>query len=156
MIPVAAFEPRDPDFERRVRESFVRQRFMATIGAELHAVRPGYCEIHVPYRKELTQQHEFFHAGVIGTVADTCGGYAAYTLMDASDSVLSVEYKLNLLSPGVGELLIGRGRVVKAGRTLTPCVTDLFVVSGGEEKLCATSLMTMIRLPGRADAPEAT
>ena len=88
-------EPVDPNYERRVRESFARQAFMGFIGAELTDVAPGRCTIEISHRVDLTQQHGFFHAGVVGSIADSAGGYAAYTLMPAESSVLSVEYKLN-------------------------------------------------------------
>jgi uncharacterized protein (TIGR00369 family) len=145
------FSPLDPNYERKVRESFLRQRFMKFIGAKLIELRPGYCEIHLPYKKDLSQQHGFFHAGVIGTIADNSGGYAAYSLMAADSSIFTVEYKLNLIAPGDGDLLIGRGQVIKYGRTLTVCRTEVFVVKDGAEKLCATSLMTLMTMVGKAD-----
>ncbi len=148
-----SFEPLDPNYEKKVRESFLRQRFMKFIGAKLVEVKPGYCEIHVPYRDELSQQHGFFHAGVIGTIADNTGGYAAYSLMGAESSILTVEYKLNLVAPGDGDLLIGRARVVKPGRTLTVCKSEVFVVKNRTEKLCGTSLMTLMAMTGKADEP---
>ncbi len=147
-------QPLDPNYESKVRESFARQQFMAYIGAVLFAVRPGYCEIHLPYKKDLSQQHGFFHGGVVGTIADNCGGYAAFSLMDADSSILTVEYKLNLTAPADGDTLIGRAQVTKPGRTLTVCNSDVYVVKKGIEKLCATCLMTLMAMPGMADKPE--
>src|SRR6202030_2436872 len=98
----------DPGFERRVRESFLRQGLMQHLRAELAALRAGECEIRVPFRKELTQQHGYFHAGVTAAIADSACGYSAFTLMPADCSVLTVEYKINLLAPADGELLIAR------------------------------------------------
>jgi len=92
------FEPLDKNYVQKVRSSFQRQKFMEFIGARLAEVHPGYCEIHLPYKKELSQQHGFFHAGVIGTLADNSGGYAAFTLMPPRASILTVEYKLNILA----------------------------------------------------------
>jgi len=145
------YVPLDPQYEERIRASFARQAFMGFIGARLVEVLPGYCEIQVPYKRELTQQHGYFHAGVIGTLADNTGGYAAYTLMAADASVLTVEYKLNLLSPGEGELLIARGAVVKPGRTLTVCRSDVVVVKDGVEKLCAIGVVTLMQMAGKMD-----
>ncbi len=116
-----------PDYKKRIRDSFSRQCFMEFIGAKLGDIQPGYAEIHLPYKKELTQQHNFFHAGLIGTIADNAGGCAAFTLMPAESSILTVEYKLNLIAPGNGDLLIGRAQVIKPGRTLTICRSDVFV-----------------------------
>ncbi|MBU1342609.1 MAG: PaaI family thioesterase [Proteobacteria bacterium] len=146
-----AFQPLDPEFEQKVRSSFSRQMFMEFLHAELIKIEPGFCEIHVPYRKELTQQHGFFHAGVMGTIADNCGGYAAFSLMPKDASVLSVEYKLNLLAPGNGELLTGQGRVIKPGKNLTICSTEIFIHKNKVKKLCATSLMTLMTMHGKKD-----
>ena len=148
-----SFKPLDPNYEKKVRYSFSRQEFMNHIGAELVKLNPGYCEIHLKYKKVLTQQHGFFHAGIIGTIADNCGGYSAFSLMDAESSILTVEYKLNLLAPGDGEMLIGRGKVIKPGRTLTVCSIEVFVVKDGIEKQCATSLMTLMTMTGKSDKP---
>ncbi len=145
------YKPMDPDFKQKVESSFSRQMFMDFIDAKLVKIEPGFCEIHVPYKKELTQQHGFFHAGVIGTVADNCGGYAAFSLMPKDASVLSVEYKLNLLAPGSGDLLTGMGTVIKPGRNLTICSTEIYIINKGIKKLCATSLMTLMTMHKKED-----
>ena len=149
------FTPKDPEFEHRIRESFVRQKVMALIGAELTRVIPGRVEIELPFRDDLTQQHGFFHAGIVGTIADSAGGYAAYTLMPAGSSVLSVEYKINLLAPADGQRLVASGQVVRAGRTLTVCDLEVSVVKDGVRSLCARGMQTLIgldRAPRRAAA----
>lgn len=145
------FEPRDPDYAARVRGSFARQGFMLSLGAEMTCVEPGLCEIRLPFRESLSQQHGYFHAGALGAVADSAGGYAAYTLMDAGDSVLTVEYKLNLLAPGRGDLAIARARVVRPGRTLTVCQVDVFAVKDGAETHCAILQQTVMRMERRPD-----
>ena len=147
------FAPLDPNYEAKVRDSFTRQPFMEYIGAELVELKPGYCEIHLGYKKELTQQHGFFHAGIIGTLSDNAGGYAAFSLLPADSSILTVEFKLNLLNPGDGDQLISRAQVVRSGRTLTICHSEVSVVKEGVEKLCATALMTLMALLGKKDAP---
>lgn len=140
----------DLGFKKRVEQSFLQQGFMGFIGAELTEVNPGYCEIKLPYKEELSQHHGFFHAGVIGTLADNAGGFAALTLMPPGSSVLTVEYKLNLLAPGDGELLIAKGYVIKPGRTLTICRSEVQVLKRGAKTLCAVGLMTLIALPGKS------
>lgn len=149
------FEPRNPDFAARVADSFGRQSFMGHIGAELARVEPGICEIWLPYSEQVCQQHGYFHGGVIGTIADNAGGYAAFSLMDAESSILTVEFKLNLLAPGQGERLVARGQVLRSGRMLTVCRSDVYGVANGDESHCATGLVTLMRLPDRADAPAA-
>jgi len=145
------FEPRNPAYAERVQSSFDRQQIMALLGAKLTRLAPGECEIQLPFKPELTQQHGYFHGGIIGTIADSAGGYAGFTLMPEESSVLTVEYKMNLLAPGDGELLIARGRVLKAGRTLVISQVDAFVVKGGRETLCATLLQTLMTMRGRPD-----
>jgi len=134
-----------------VRESFARQGLMKHLGAELTALRSGECEIRVRHRGELTQQHGYFHGGVSASIADSASGYAAYTMMPANSSVLAVEYKINFLAPAKGNQLIARGRVLRSGRTLKICAADVFVVNGKQEILCATSLSTIMALPGHSD-----
>ena len=145
------FEPRNPDFAARVRDSFDRQPFMHHIGAELVAIAPGYCEIHLPYRRELTQQHGYIHGGAMATLADNAAGYAAFSLMGPEDSPLTVEYKLNIVRPGAGETLIARGQVIKPGRTLTVVNADVYAVQDGVESLCVTSIQTLMALAGKDD-----
>lgn len=142
------FEATDPGFERRVRESFARQTFMRQLGAEIVLVAPGRCDVRVPWKPELAQQDGYFHAGVLGAIADSAAGYAAYTLMEAADSVLSIEYKINLLRPADGEAVVARARVIRPGRTVTACAADVFVERDGSEVQCAAAQLTMFRVAG--------
>lgn len=145
------FQPSNPAYAERVQDSFKRQHVMALLGAELSRLTPGACEIRLPYKPELAQQHGYFHGGIVGTIADSAGGYAAFTLMPLDSSVLTVEYKMNLLAPADGDLLIARGRVLKSGRTLVVAQVDAFVVKAGHETLCATLLQTLMTMHGRPD-----
>ncbi len=146
-------QARDPEFESRVRGSFERQGFMDFIGAELTELSPGACEIALPYRAELSQQHGFFHGGIVGTLADNACGYAAYTLTDADASILTVEFKINLMAPGDGQRLIARGEVVKAGRKLSVCEARVYAEKDGVETLCALATETLLPLAGKPDHP---
>ena len=83
-------------------------------------------------------------------IADSAGGYAAYTLFPADSSVLTVEFKINLIAPADGERLIATGRVRKTGRTLTICDLEVAAIRGGKSTTCALGLQTLICLPGRA------
>ena len=146
------FKPKTIRYKEKVEDSFNRQKFMKFIGAKLVDVTPGYCEIHIPYDDNLTQQHGFFHAGIISSLGDNASGYAGFSLMEEDSSILTVEFKLNLMSPGDGELLIGRSNVLKNGRTLTICRSDIYIVKNGKEKLCAASQSTLIELKNRPDS----
>ncbi|MGA9492178.1 MAG: PaaI family thioesterase [Mycobacterium sp.] len=138
-----AFEPRDPDFEKRVRESFARQGLLATFAAELRSVEPGAVDIEVPFAPGLTQQDDFFHAGVTIAALDSACGYAALTLMEPGVRVLTVELKVNLLAPAIGDSLQVHGEVIRPGRNLTVCRGDAYALSGDGSKHVATMLATM-------------
>jgi uncharacterized protein (TIGR00369 family) len=148
-----AFTPSDPEFAQRIRDSFERQKVMALIGARLGEIVPGRVTIELPHRADLVQQHGYVHAGIVGTIADSAGGYAAFTLMPAGSSVLSVEYRMHLLAPADGERLVASGRVVRAGRTLTVCELEVEAVKDGARSRCAWGSQTLICLRDRPDGP---
>jgi uncharacterized protein (TIGR00369 family) len=127
-------QPRDPDFERRVKASFARQAAMATLGVTLERVLPGEVVMSLPFRADLTQQHGFLHAGIVTSVVDSACGYAALSLMEPGAAVLSVEFKVNLLAPARGAYFVAHGRVVKAGRTVTVVSGDLRAFAAEESR----------------------
>jgi uncharacterized protein (TIGR00369 family) len=133
-------------FEKKVRESFDRQHFMSTIGAKLISVGHGTVEIEFPFSPRLTQQNSFVHAGAITSVLDSACGYSALSVAPADAEVLSVEFKVNLLAPAVGETFVARAVVKRAGKTLIVCAADAFAIKSGDEKLIATMLATIIVL----------
>lgn len=140
----------DTDYETRVRDSFARQAAMRTIGAELTRVSPGVIEIEMPFAEGLTQQHGFLHAGIISTALDSACGYAAYSMMPPDAAILTIEFKLNLLSPGKGERFLFRGEVTKPGRTIMVTDGRAFAFDNdGEAKLIATMTGTMMTVLGR-------
>ena len=145
------FEPRDPNWESRVRSSFSRQPFMGFLGAELTHVSPGAVDIELAYKQELTQQHGFFHAGSSSTIADSAAGYAALSLYPAGTGVLTTEFKVNLLNPARQQRLVARGRVIKPGRTLTVARADVYGLDDDEQVHVATGLFSMICLDGVED-----
>ena len=142
--------PVDPHFAARCRQSFGRQKAMALIGASLTIVEPGAVEIALPYRDDITQQKGFVHGGIVGMIADTACGYAAFSLMPADCSLVTVEYKINILAPALTSL-VARGEVVKAGRTLTIARAEVY---GENRKHVATMQQTLMMLPGTPDRPE--
>lgn len=143
---MSAYLPRNPDYRHQVRESFALQGFMSTLGATLHSIEPGVVEIEVRFSPGLTQQDGFLHAGVSIAVLDSACGYSALTLMTRESRVLTVELKVNLLAPAVGDRLRARGEVLRPGRNLTVCRGDAYAFSGGSSKQVATILATMIGL----------
>jgi len=141
--------PADPGFASRCRESFGRQKAMALIGARLTVVEPGYVEIELPFRDDLTQQKGYVHGGVLGMIADTACGYSAFSLMPATSSLVTVEYKMNILTPGRGAL-VAKGQVIKPGRTLTIARAEVYAHDG---KHVATMLQTLMMLANTPDTP---
>jgi uncharacterized protein (TIGR00369 family) len=133
-----------------VRESFSRQKAMSLIGASLSAIEAGASEIRLPYRADLTQQKGFVHGGIIGMIADSAAGYAAYSLMPASASLVTVEYKMNILAPARGSL-VARGKVIKAGRTLTVARAEVYAEDGTH---VASMQQTLMMLPNTPDTAE--
>lgn len=139
-----------PDFRKRIRESFARQAAMRTVGAELTLVEQGTVEIELPFDDKLTQQHGFLHAGVISAALDSAGTYAAYSVIDTDASILTIEFKVNLLSPGRGERFLFRGEVTKPGSTII--VSDgrgYAIRADGPAKLIASMTGTMMVVRGR-------
>src|SRR4051794_27566846 len=106
-------EPLNSNFERDIRQSFSRLKFMVFLNAELASVEAGKVSISMPFREDLTQQIGLIHAGVVAAIADTACGYAAVTLMPPGSDVISIEFKLNLLAPAVGDRLVARAEVVR-------------------------------------------
>jgi uncharacterized protein (TIGR00369 family) len=135
-----------------VRESFARQGAMRLIGAELAELAPGYCAITLVPRPEVAQQHGYVHAGVVGAIVDSAGGYAGFTLFPADSSVLTVEFKLNLLAPAHGELLVAEGFVVKPGRTLVITRGEVHAERAGKRTLVALMQQTLMVMRGKPDA----
>ena len=146
------------DVEARVRESFGRQGLMRALGATLEEVGEGVVAIRVPRSEAFTQQHGYLHAGAVIAVVDTACGYAALTVAQPGHEVLTSELKVNLLRPAAGEALIARGRVVRAGRTLTVCQGDAYDASDPDWHV-ATMLSTVVQVPSNTggsgrDEPE--
>ncbi|WP_412478555.1 PaaI family thioesterase [Azonexus sp. IMCC34839] len=141
----------DPHFAERVRTSFAKQQAMDLIRATLPVVEHGRTEIHLPHWPGVEQQHGFVHGGVVGMIADSAAGYAAMTMVPASASVLTVEYKMNLVAPADGEMLIARGQVVRPGRTLIVTQGEVFAIKDGKETLCALMQQTIMVMHGKEE-----
>jgi uncharacterized protein (TIGR00369 family) len=142
-------QPRNPSFEQVVRDSFAAQQHMANIGARLTRVTLGEIEIRVPFRRELTQQHGFLHAGVVTSALDSACGYAALSLAEEGVGVLTVEFKTNLLAPAKGQELIARSCVLRAGRTITVCQAEATMLADDAEISVAIMLATIVTIRDR-------
>ena len=149
--PARSFVAPDPDYAARVRASFARQGAMRLIGARMVELFPGRCAIALAHREDLTQQHGYIHAGIVSALVDTAGGLAGYTLFFEDSSVLTVEFKLNLLAPAAGERLIAIGDVVKPGRTLVITRGEVYAETAGARILCAIMQQTLMVMAGKPD-----
>jgi len=146
------FEPRDPNFETKVIDSFAKQGAMATIGGELVSVKPGFVVLELPFSEKITQQHGFVHAGILTTMLDSAAGYAAFSLMESSAAVLTIEFKTNLMAPAKGDRFRFEGKVVKPGRTITFCEAEAFALTAeGKETKITTMSATMMAVTGREE-----
>lgn len=147
------FEPRDDGFEARVRDSFARGAILRVLETAMTRCAPGFVALRQPVTPVALQHHGYVHGGVISTLMDIAGGHAAQTLMGAGDSVLTVEFKVNMLAPGEGEALRAEGRVVRSGRRITVCRMDLHALGedGGETLICIGQ-GTYMRMAGVPDA----
>lgn len=143
------FNPAYNHYAAQVRESFARQRVMVTIGAELLSVSPGQVQIGFAYKPDLTQQRGFIHAGITTTIADSAGGYAALSLFNEGEDVLTTELKFNLLAPADGEHFIATGQVIKSGRTLSICQVEIHAHKEQQATLCAFGILTTMRIGPR-------
>lgn len=139
--------PTDP--VGRVRASFGKQSVMALLGAELDVVEPGRVDIVLPYRADLCQQNGFLHAGISTTIADSAGGYAAFTLFGPGEDVLTSEFKMNFLAPAKGDRYVASGRVVKPGKRLSICQVEMHAYDGEQATLCVIGLLTAVRVTPR-------
>ena len=138
----------------RCLESFNRQGLMTLLGAQLVEAADGRAAIEVPYREDLTQQHGYFHGGVVTAIADTACGYAAYTTMPEDASVLTVEFKINLMNPAAGERLRAEANVHKAGRTLVVVGASVTVIRDDKAMPCGEMLGTFIVLRNTSDVEQ--
>ncbi|VVE75013.1 PaaI family thioesterase [Pandoraea sputorum] len=138
--------PVDPAVDAKIRASFDKQGVMTHWGAQLTHIADGFCEISLPFSDKVNQQLGYFHGGVIGAIADSAGGYAGYTRISPDQELVTAEYKLNILAPGKGDTLVGRGQVVKSGRTLIVATAELFAIDNGKWTLCALMQQTLFVL----------
>lgn len=148
------FQPRDTDFESKVRSSFDRQKVMRTLGIKISNLRPGLVELEMPFSEAYTQQHGFLHAGIVTTAMDSACGYAAFSLMKAGAAVLTVEFKTNFIAPAKGKRFLFRGEVLKPGKTLTVCEARAYGIAGESEKLIASMSGTLMSIYGREGVRE--
>ena len=134
-----------PDIIAKVRASFARQTMMQTLGAALSAIDEGQVEITAPILPGSLQQHGAAHAALTFAIGDSAAGYAALTLQPVEAEVLTVEMKINLLRPALGDRLIARGSVVKPGRRLTVVQAQVFAETG--DTLCKVALLQGTMIP---------
>lgn len=151
----SGLEDAAPQIQDRIRASFARQGLMGHLGASLSHIGPGRVHIVLPYRPEITQQDGYIHAGATSAIADSAGGYAALTRFPENTSVLTVEYKINLVAPAAGEHLEAEGVVIKLGRTLTICQLAVYGIQGQQRTLIAVGQQTLICLPDRTAPSDA-
>ena len=134
-----------PETTARVRASIARQTLLTTLGVTIERLAPGYVELGLASRMDLSQQHGFVHAGALTTIADSACGYAAFTGFPEDRDVLTVDFAMNLVAPAAQPAFVAAGRVIRSGRTLTICRGEVYGIADGEERqLVALIQATMI------------
>lgn len=128
------------EFLQMGRKILAQQPFSVLLGVELTSFEPGRATLYLPLKPEHLQQHGFAHGGLVSTMADNAISFAGGSKLG---DVVTLEYKLNLIRPGVGEALIARGEAISAGKTQAVCRCDVYAVQNGEERLCAAAQGTM-------------
>jgi uncharacterized protein (TIGR00369 family) len=139
------------DTRTRIRDSFAKQSAMALIHAEIPVIEEGRAEIEIPHWDGVLQQHGFVHGGVVGMIADSAAGYAAMTVVPEGTSVLTVEYKINMVAPANGDKIVAKGSVLRTGRTLILTKADVYAVKDGTETLCAVMQQTIMAMHGKGE-----
>ena len=143
----------DPGREQEIRDSIRRQTLLTTLGVEVAEVASGRVALDLPFRADICQQNGYVHAGAVTAVADSACGYAALTQLPGGRDVLTVEFKVNLLSPALGERFRAVGSVVRSGRTLTVCSAEVTASRGtGEPRLVALMQATMMAVTPQSAA----
>lgn len=151
-MPADAHDPEPHvQFRETVQASFARQGLMRALGARLRRIEPGTVEIELPYSDAVTQQHGYYHAAAIAAIADSAGGYAALSLMRPDEEVVAAEFKINLLRPAVGSMLVAEAVVLRFGRTLVVSQATVRAVEGESSKPVAVMLQTNFRVAATAD-----
>ncbi len=143
---ISPFTPAFAGYADKVRAAFAKQGMLQAIGARLVTLAPGTCNIELSYADGVTQQQGFFHGGAIGTIADSAAGFAAFTLMPEDSEILTVEYKINLVKAARPPLIRATGNVLRAGRTITVCRSEVYRIDGAAQELCAVMQATMMRV----------
>ena len=127
------------------REVLAKQPFSVLIGAEMHALSPGFIDLQLSVTDKIRQQDGFVHGGVLSYLADNALTFAGGTAMQVP--VVTAEFKINYVRPATGDRLIARAKAVHVGQSQAVCTCEVFAVAGGEEKLCAIAQGTIARLP---------
>jgi uncharacterized protein (TIGR00369 family) len=147
-------QPTNPEMIEAITESFARQGLMSHLGAQLLSASPGAVDIRLPFSDGVSQQHGYFHAGAIASIADSAAGYAGMSLAPAGMTALAVEFKINLMRPGVGDAVVAKGRVLRSGRTISVCTAEVFLEVDGElTKQCSQLQQTLMILPAEEGRP---
>lgn len=128
----------------RIAASFQAQGLMTTLGATLAHVSDGEVRIALPYSTKLSQQLGYVHAGAVTSIVDSACGYAALTRAPEGAEVVSVEFKINLMRPAIGDHFLAVGQVKSAGKQIAVCSGEVIAHSDRGEKIVALMQATMM------------
>jgi uncharacterized protein (TIGR00369 family) len=140
------FTPADPGFARRMTVDDGAGRALGMLRVTMDAFGPGWAQLRLPFRAEVTNEAGIMHGGMIGFLADDAAGFAAYSLLPKGQSTRTIEYKINFLAPVTGGALVARAQVVRAGRTVAVVEVELVMDGDDPERAVAVALVTMMRV----------
>ena len=136
----------NPKYKQRVERYLERQEFMKHIEFHLDEIGPGITSGSLEVRKFHKQQKGLLHGGVIMTIADIVAGFSAYTLVPETYNVVTGEIKISFLNPGLTEKVFAKGWVIKSGRKLNFCESEVWEMVDGKKRPLAKASTTMITL----------
>jgi len=132
------------DFDRLVEEGHEHIGLTRFTGVEVVDCGPGWAIERLAIRPDLMNEMHVMHGGILGYLADDAMGFSVFTLLKPEQNCVTVEYKINYLAPTVGDWLVARAQVVRAGRTIIVSECELFAQTKGEDKAVAFSVGTFM------------
>jgi len=138
---------------REIERIFHSAPFIRQLGLQLDLVIEGECRTSLILTEQHLQQDGFVHAGVQASVADHTAGAAAASLIPEGKSVLSAEFKINLLRAAMGSELRCIARVLKAGSTLSVVESEVYCGVVDNLRLVSKATVTLAVVSIRGGSP---
>jgi uncharacterized protein (TIGR00369 family) len=139
----------NPEYEALVHKKLEGQHLYHHLGWKLNVIEPGYIELYTPLHKLMEQQDGLLHGGMTAVLGDMVTGFAAFTLVEKDDRVVTADLKVSYFSPGRGEAVLARGWVIKPGKRLQYCEGEIYIQREGQLHLIAKTYSVMATIHGK-------